>query len=517
MWRYATTTSRPILFVAAAFLAGVLFPGSSVFAQSGSRNAPAAGAPSGPRDDSELRARIAGPTFQHGPRINISNVIIKGNRAVPVSKILSIVQTRKGRFFDPEVVQADVHRLSESGLFLNVRTYKQSVTDGVVITFEVFERPVIRTIQFLGNTDIKEKTLLKKSGLAVGESLNHYSIEEARRKTQELYREKGYNDASVTIKKGNQAGDRDVVLMINSGPKQKLWDVTFKGNTIASESRLKTQIATKLGFAWHKMLFSGFDRAKVDEDVEKLTSYYRTLGYFRARVGNEITYDTSGKWATVHFVVDEGPRYRIRNVSFAGENDLTTEQLNEQVTLASGKFYHQGDMDRDLRALRDLYGSKGYIFAKVEADPRFLEEPGYLDLVYNVDEGNQYRVGQIHVNINGENPHTRRSVVLSRLSFRPGDIIDSREIRHSEQLLKRSQLFRNAPQEGIAPRIVVRPPEDDGTRTAASTIRGQSPDDGSTPTKSNSRVHSYFRGNPQTEQSKPIDVYIYLPQTEASK
>ena len=148
-----------------------------------------------------------------------------------------------------------------------------------------------------------------------------------------------------------------------------------------------TQIETKRGFAYYKMFFGGFDRAQVGEDVEKLTAYYRALGYFRARVGREITHGPSGKWATVNFVIDEGPRYKIRSVSFAGEDDIATTDLQRQITLASGAFYHQGDMNRDLRALRDLYGSQGYIFADIKADPRFLEEPGYLDLVYNISEG----------------------------------------------------------------------------------------------------------------------------------
>jgi outer membrane protein insertion porin family len=517
MWRYATTASLFRLLVATALLTGGLVYCSPGYAQGGG---PPQNSPPPPRDNSEQRARSAGPTFQIGPKININKVIIRGNQTVPSSKVMSFLRTRKGRSFDPEVVQSDVHRLSSSGLFHDVQTFKQTVPGGVVITFEVFERPTIHQIKFLGATGIKEKTLLKKSGLEVGESLNIYSVEEARRKVEEHYREKGYNDARVTIAKGNQPADRDVVLMVNPGNKHQLWDVTIDGNTIASDARLKTQIDTKMGLGNYKMIFGGLDRAKVDADVEKLTAYYRALGYFRARVGREITYGASGKWATVNFVIDEGPRYKIRSVSFAGEDDIAIGDLERQITLASGAFYHQGDMNRDLRALRDLYGSQGYIFADIKADPRFLEEPGYLDLVYNISEGEQYRVGRIIVDIAGEHPHTRRSVVLSRLSFRPGDIIDSREIQNSERRLKSSQLFKHAPQEGITPRIVVRPPEDTGTRTASSTIRGQSPDDGSTtPRRWTDRVRSFFgaKSPPAKPPGKTMDVHVNLYQTEAAK
>jgi outer membrane protein insertion porin family len=112
-------------------------------------------------------------------------------------------------------------------------------------------------------------------------------------------------------------------------------------------------------------------------------------------------------------------------------------------------------MNRDVNELRDTYGAQGYIFADIQAQPRFLEEPGELDLVYSIDEGKQYRVDRIVVNIDGEYPHTRHSVVRNRISVNPGDIIDIREVRASERRLKASQLFEVDPVRG--PTIAIRP------------------------------------------------------------
>ena len=84
-------------------------------------------------------------------------------------------------------------------------------------------------------------------------------------------------------------------------------------------------------------------------------------------------------------------------------------------------------MEKDVTFLQNRYGSVGYIFAAVEADPRFDEEPGQLDLVYQIQEGDRYRVGRIDVRIAGDNPRTRRHTVLNRVSIYPGDIADLRE------------------------------------------------------------------------------------------
>jgi outer membrane protein insertion porin family len=68
-------------------------------------------------------------------------------------------------------------------------------------------------------------------------------------------------------------------------------------------------------------------------------------------------------------------------------------------------------------------------------------------------------VGDIHIHIAGEYPHTRENVIRNRISLKHGDILDIRQLRDSERRLKASQLFLNEPQRGIEPKLVIRPPE----------------------------------------------------------
>jgi outer membrane protein insertion porin family len=384
-------------------------------------------------------------------------VKIVGNQVHSTDKIRAQMQTREGRDFDPEVVRADVRRLSSSGMFRNVNTYRKQVEGGVEITFEVFELPTITSLKFVGNTHVKEKSLRKKAELKEGEPLQRFRIEEGKRKLEEFYREKGYSDAKVEIQEGLDPADKGVVFSIYEGELKRIYSTKFVGNTIVSDARLKTQIESKPGILWY---FKGqVDSEKIDEDVEKLTAYYRSLGYFRARVGRELEYGDSGKWLTVTFVIDEGPRYKIRNVSIVGNKTFTTDSLSDRLELHAGEFFDSRRMEADLSELKDTYGSQGYIQADIKADPRFLEEPGMIDLVYDIAEGEQYRVGRVIVNIEGENPHTKRNVVINRLSLAPNDIIDIREIRASERRLKASELFLTDPMRGIAPTIAIKPPE----------------------------------------------------------
>jgi outer membrane protein insertion porin family len=462
----------------------------NVFAQGlggmgpGGGGAAGGGPPMRPKEVKPVARAQFGPT---GPQVVVKEIQIDGNRDVRESRIRSYLQTRVDRIFDPEVLQADVRRLTTSGLFADVRTFTTEVEGGIAITYQVFERPTIKYIRFVGNESYADEFLATKSGLEIGEALNIYSIDTAAAKVQDFYVSKGFRRCRVAVMEGNLPEHRGVVFSVHEAPKERIWDVEFIGNEVVSGSRLETQIKSKPAMIKYG-IFKGFvDPKEVDEDVVRLTTYYRQLGYFHARVGREVDMSGDGDWANITFVIDEGPRYRVRQVSFLGNEKYSDEELRADLQLKDGELYHLAKMNNDLHVLRDKYGAEGYIFADVQADPRFFEEPGELDLVYNVSEGQQYRVGEIRVHIDGDNPHTRRSVVMNRLSFAPGDIIDSREVRDSERRLKFSQLFRHEPQRGVSPRIEVRPPQENSSRIADTPLgprrsavgteyRGQSPE-----------------------------------------
>ena len=159
---------------------------------------------------------------------------------------------------------------------------------------------------------------------------------------------------------------------------------------------------------------------------------------------------------TITFVIDEGPRFKLRNVSVIGNIKYTNEVLMADLKLKTGDYFNQAKMMADKNSFVNKYGSIGYVFADIKPDVRYLAEAAQLDLIYHINEGDRYRVGKINVVIKGEYPHTQLTTVLNRLSLKPGDVVDIREIRASERRLKASQLFEVTPTN--APKIVFSPP-----------------------------------------------------------
>ncbi len=408
----------------------------------------------------------------------VTGIRLLGNTQTDETRVRSMIKTRVGREFDAELIQSDVRRLAASGLFRDVQILTDDSAEGIYVTFQLLERPRIDYIKFLGNESVRDKTLLKKSEMKKDGTLNKYVIEEARLKLEDYYHTRGHGKATVSVVEGLKPEDKGVVFMIHEGPLARVGHTSFVGNSIATEARLKTQISTKPG--WFYVFQGELDKSKLEQDVDALTSYYRSLGFFKAQVNRILEFSENGKWADVTFVIDEGPRYEVRNISFIGQTRFTKEQLASQLKMSQGEYFDQKKMTADRAAISDLYGSQGYIHADIKAEPRFLEEPGTLDLVYDIREGDQYRVGNINVEITGDMPHTKQAVILNRLSLQPGDIIDITKIRDDERRIKASQLFVNEPHRGVTPTITVAPPElseveSIASRNSDSTYRGQSP------------------------------------------
>lgn len=475
-WIRAAAVGAALALACGGGLAGA--QGLSATGPSPNRPAPNGPAPpTGPEPGLPSSVPTPGLTGMTGKEM-VVDVRVEGVDEKDLHRVVRYIRTHAGRPFDRLTIQDDVKRLLKSNRFVTAEPSYQRVGEGVVVIFRIVERPTIKYVKYVGAT-IAKRHLNKKTNLKVGDPLDGHVVDEGRRALQEYYQEKGYNKVSVHVIEGTKPKDRGVIYLINEGVKQKIWKVEFQNNTIASDGRLKTQIGSKPPILY---LFKGeLDREKIDEDVRKLVDYYRALGFFDARVGRELIYSESQKWVTLRFIIDEGRRYKVRNISFIGDKRFKGEELAKNAQLKENEFFNRGELDHDVSMMQDIYGGDGYVFAIVEAEPRVHPDTNELDLVYKIEEGERYAVGAVNVKIAGDNPHTRRNTILNRVSLHPGDVLDIRELRASERRLKASNLFANQnPAE--EPKITFERPDLSLERLvdnpdAPNKPRGQSPDD----------------------------------------
>ncbi len=392
----------------------------------------------------------------------VLSVRIVGNKTVSTTRIVQELETRKDRFYDYETVLGDVRRLNDMGSFDHVTFKVDPQPGGVDVTYYVHERPSISRVIFHSNRALNDRELNGRAGLNPSDPLSEFSIESARRRLVDFYREEGFNQVAITTLIGIKDDPSAVVFRINEGPKERIADIHIVGNTIVNEARLKKVISSR-GPMGGVLAYIGntADLTKVDQDVDVLSSYYHNLGFLTATVGRQITYDESGKWITVNFVVDEGERFRVNDVQIVGNQFITEESIRSKLELKPGDMFDGTLLRRDVGEIVYGYGELGFIYAEVEPQTVMRDEANVVDLVYEIIEGDRWKVGEIRVNIDGEPHLMRETTMLNLVDLREGDWIDRRALELNRRRIERSQLLETNPQIADPPDIKVVPRDED--------------------------------------------------------
>jgi outer membrane protein insertion porin family len=169
----------------------------------------------------------------------IQEVRVEGNQRIDAAAILENLETKaKGQLRSSSIDQ-DIRSIYAMGYFDDVRVYTEAIPQGVRVTFQVKERPMILSIRFEGNKKLKEDKL--KEALLVKEHtiLDPAKVQEGITAIRKRYREEGYFFATVSSriepKEGNTA---DVVYKINENKAVKVVEITFQGNEHFKEKEL---------------------------------------------------------------------------------------------------------------------------------------------------------------------------------------------------------------------------------------------------------------------------------------
>ncbi len=383
------------------------------------------------------------------------DVLIEGNKTIPEDEVSRKIKSRPGRPPNAKLIKEDVRALYGTKWFFSVEPRYRQTDEGLILVFKVIERPILKAVEYKGNKKLKSKDLANLTGMRSGGAYDVSLNREAARRIQSYYQEKGFMFAEVTLEKGDDKEDREVVFLIKEGPKVHVASVSFEGNKDFSDAKLRTKLKTSTRKLW---LFGGkYDPATIPEDINAIKEYYTSLGYFDVQIKHREKLSADKANVSIEYYVEEGTRYKVRDIYFEGNEVIDSEALAKDMQLEKNKFFTERKLNADIEKVTNQYGELGRIFAVIDPQPVFLEEAGWVDMKYSIGEDQPMRVRRINVRIEGEHPHTKEAVVHNRLLVKPGDLANQSKIKRSQQRLAGSQIFAgngnpNAPD---APRINV--------------------------------------------------------------
>ncbi len=174
--------------------------------------------------------------------------------------------------------------------------------------------------------------------------------------------------------------------------------------------------------------------------------------------------------------MQEGLHYKIRNFSMMGNRRFKTDELLQAIKTHEGQFYNAFQIKKDIEKIKKKYDVLGFTYMTVEVVPRYLEQPGMIDLVLRVDEDKPYYIRRVTIHIEGDHPRTKRALAYNYLRIAPGDLADPSQIEKTRKYLSGAQVFK-ADETTKSPVKIVMKRVTDEQDAANLAVRGQNGDE----------------------------------------
>jgi outer membrane translocation and assembly module TamA len=147
---------------------------------------------------------------------------------------------------------------------------------------------------------------------------------------------------------------------------------------------------------WQEQTY-GFTKDTAEELTREM---YQDKGYFKAQASaefNGVRARHSKNAVALVLTVAPGRQYHLTNIVWKGVTLFPEYQLEKLIPINPGQLFNRSTIAKGLEAARDLYSSQGYINFTCVPMPQADDEGGTVAFVIDVDEGRQFRFGELEV------------------------------------------------------------------------------------------------------------------------
>ncbi|HEX9053108.1 MAG TPA: outer membrane protein assembly factor BamA [Anaeromyxobacter sp.] len=363
----------------------------------------------------------------------MKDVRVEGNRRVEKDAVLAAVSEKKGEPLEPRKVAADVKAIMKLGFFSDVVVEAEGDPASPVLVYRVTERPSVREVRLEGNEGLSKDDLKDAVSLKGGGFLDLVAIQRDVKKIQEKYVEKGYFLAEVHHKVEEKPDKQvDVVYVIDEKAKVEVREVRFIGNAHVSDDDLLSVMQTRPGgyLAWLSSAGTYKEEA-LQRDVQNLQATYLDRGYVTVKVGHPaVALSPDKQWVHVTIPIEEGERYRIGEIKFAGQLLDEEPRVRKILRTQKGEWFSREAVARDLFAIGDVYKDLGYAYANVTPLTETNPQTRIVNLTFEVQPGAIASFERIEI---VGNDKTRDKVIRRELRIYEGERFSGTGLRESKQ------------------------------------------------------------------------------------
>ena len=348
----------------------------------------------------------------------VEKIIVEGNQRISSETINIFTSISINENLDSNKINQILKEIYETGFFQDV---KVQFNNGI-LKIVVIENPIVQNIIYEG---IKSQTMLEtiKKDLKLKErsSFNETLLLADKKKIINSLKNLGYFFSKVDILK-EDLGDKKINLtyQINLGNKAKIKKISFLGNKIFKNNRLKRLIISEEYKFWK--FISG--KKYLNEDLTKLDTrllknYYLNNGYYNVAINTSFAKLINDDAFELIFNIDAGEKIHFNKISLDLSDNFNKENFNNLESYfidIKGQPYSLYTIQKIIDQIEEITLNEEY----QSINASFKEEiiNNNINIVFKIEESEDFYVEKI--NIYG-NSVTKESVIRNKFYLDEGD------------------------------------------------------------------------------------------------
>lgn len=363
---------------------------------------------------------------------------IEGSQRIESGTVMSYVGIKRGQTVSDSDLNAAYRRLTDSGLFENVKLEPR----GSTLVVKVQELPIINVISFEGNRRYKDDALARVISSKARHIYSPAKAEADAATLADFYRQNGRYAATVTPKIIKRSDNRvDLVFEIQEGRVTEVRRLSFVGNQAYSDWRLRQVLATKQAGLFHQLIQSDtYVQQRIAEDKQKLKQFYAARGYIDFQVLNvasQLIRNRSGFFLT--FTLHEGLPYAFGKSTVASDiPGVDLAPFKAALRSKPGHSFNSEWVKRNVERLENLATEKGMTFVKVDPVITRHRRAQTVDIAYTLKRTPRMFVQRIDIT---GNTTTLDRVIRRQFHTAEGDPYDPRKIEAAVRRIRALGFF----------------------------------------------------------------------------
>ena len=348
----------------------------------------------------------------------VKKIVVEGNERISSETINIFSQISINDNLDPSEINNILKKIYLSGFFEDVLV---NFSNGI-LTIKVKENPIIQSITYEGVKANKIKDVITENlDLRERSSFNENLLLTDQNKILDNLRSLGYYFANVEVYKEDLQDNKvDIIYKINLGNKAKIGKISFLGNKVFKDNKLKRLIISEEHKFWK--IISGKKYLNTDVislDTRLLKNYYLNKGYYKVKINTSFAKLIGDDAFELIFNIDSGKKVFFNNLSLSLPDDFDKNnffELDSFFQKIKNEPYSINSIQRIIKKLEEITLIEEYRSINASIKDEVVDDK--INIVFKIDKSADTFVERI--NIYG-NSITRENVIRNRFFLDEGD------------------------------------------------------------------------------------------------